>query len=338
MHTAWALAVFIHSRGGPYWLRLAGAFWLAGTVVATLGFGYHYGVDLLAGAVLCLTVRSALREPVSSASGRDWRWSCSAQRSGGPSLVLPLPGRRDGALPVVLRPALGRGDGRIQHGVLRGLLQRSNRRTRSDRRDGRIRSDRLHDLALTRRVVRLMNRPCCAERSSELHRKSRRRQHFSGIRWTARSPAGVGRAHGCVPVAAPTMNSAGRRRFGRSRRRATESLQRCGDAEGDPSRASAWLPASVAIAKSTTDSASFLGHRDVGVPGGLLSRGRRGALTSRQVRRSASLGGTRGRVVGVWSVPRVVLHRDSQLASASIGSLDCNASASDWVASGLNVI
>lgn len=65
MHTAWALAVFVHSRGGPYWLRLAGAFWLAGTVVATLGFGYHYGVDLLAGAVLCLTVESALREPVS---------------------------------------------------------------------------------------------------------------------------------------------------------------------------------------------------------------------------------------------------------------------------------
>lgn len=65
MHTAWALAVFVHSRGGPYWLRLAGAFWLTGTVVATLGFGYHYGVDLLAGAVLCLTVESALREPVS---------------------------------------------------------------------------------------------------------------------------------------------------------------------------------------------------------------------------------------------------------------------------------
>lgn len=69
MHTAWALAVFIHSRGGPYWLRLAGALWLAGTVVATLGFGYHYGVDLVAGAVLCLTVESALRKPVSQ---RTW--------------------------------------------------------------------------------------------------------------------------------------------------------------------------------------------------------------------------------------------------------------------------
>lgn len=64
MHTAWALAVFIHSRGGPFWLRWAGTFWLVGTIAATLGFGYHYGVDLVAGAVLCLTVESALREPV----------------------------------------------------------------------------------------------------------------------------------------------------------------------------------------------------------------------------------------------------------------------------------
>ncbi|MGA5462763.1 DUF5933 domain-containing protein [Mycobacterium sp. NPDC050041] len=64
MHTAWALAVFIHSRGGPRWLRWGGTFWLVCTVSATLGFGYHYGVDLVAGAVLCLTVESALREPV----------------------------------------------------------------------------------------------------------------------------------------------------------------------------------------------------------------------------------------------------------------------------------
>lgn len=63
MHTAWALAVFIHSRQGPRWLRWAGAFWLVGTLTATLGFGYHYGVDLVAGAVLCLAVESGLRDP-----------------------------------------------------------------------------------------------------------------------------------------------------------------------------------------------------------------------------------------------------------------------------------
>ncbi|NUS44022.1 MAG: inositol phosphorylceramide synthase [Mycobacteriaceae bacterium] len=63
MHTAWATALFIHSRTGPRWLRWAGALWLAGTLLATLGFGYHYGCDLVAGAVLCLTVESALRDP-----------------------------------------------------------------------------------------------------------------------------------------------------------------------------------------------------------------------------------------------------------------------------------
>ena len=70
MHTAWALGVFIHTRGAPRWLRWGGTFWLVCTIAATLGFGYHYGVDLVAGAVLCLTVESALREPV-----RGHRWS-----------------------------------------------------------------------------------------------------------------------------------------------------------------------------------------------------------------------------------------------------------------------
>jgi hypothetical protein len=64
MHTAWAMAVYIHSRRGPRWLRSGGTLWLVCTIVATLGFGYHYGIDLVAGAVLCLTVESALREPV----------------------------------------------------------------------------------------------------------------------------------------------------------------------------------------------------------------------------------------------------------------------------------
>ncbi len=69
MHTAWALALFIHTRRdidgsrAPIWMRWGGAFWLAATIAATLGFGYHYGVDLVAGAILCLTVESALRAP-----------------------------------------------------------------------------------------------------------------------------------------------------------------------------------------------------------------------------------------------------------------------------------
>jgi hypothetical protein len=63
LHTAWALSIFIHSRRGPWWLRTGGTLWLVGTLAATLGFGYHYGVDLVAGAILCLTIESSLRDP-----------------------------------------------------------------------------------------------------------------------------------------------------------------------------------------------------------------------------------------------------------------------------------
>ncbi|MFD4610898.1 phosphatase PAP2 family protein [Streptomyces sp. NPDC058440] len=61
LHTAWAAAIFIHSRKGPRVLRYAGTFWLVATLTATLGFGYHYGVDLIAGVVFVLTIEAALR-------------------------------------------------------------------------------------------------------------------------------------------------------------------------------------------------------------------------------------------------------------------------------------
>ncbi|MFJ7903203.1 phosphatase PAP2 family protein [Streptomyces sp. NPDC096198] len=61
LHTAWATTIFIHSRKGPRVLRCAGAFWLVATLGATLGFGYHYGVDLVAGAVFALTVEAAMQ-------------------------------------------------------------------------------------------------------------------------------------------------------------------------------------------------------------------------------------------------------------------------------------
>ncbi|MGA9871290.1 MAG: phosphatase PAP2 family protein, partial [Rhodococcus sp. (in: high G+C Gram-positive bacteria)] len=63
LHTAWALSLFIHSRRGPWWLRYGGTAWLVCTLAATLGFGYHYGVDLVAGVVLCLTLEAILRDP-----------------------------------------------------------------------------------------------------------------------------------------------------------------------------------------------------------------------------------------------------------------------------------
>ncbi|WP_280400754.1 phosphatase PAP2 family protein [Nocardia carnea] len=88
MHTAWALALFLHTRRNadgtlaPTWLRWGGTFWLLCTLAATLGFGYHYGVDLVAGAVLCLTIESALREPE-----RGWGWF-RIRLVGGGALVL----------------------------------------------------------------------------------------------------------------------------------------------------------------------------------------------------------------------------------------------------------
>ncbi|MFJ8308125.1 MULTISPECIES: DUF5933 domain-containing protein [unclassified Streptomyces] len=61
LHTAWATTIFVHSRKGPRILRCAGAFWLISTLGATLGFGYHYGGDIIAGVVFALTVEAALR-------------------------------------------------------------------------------------------------------------------------------------------------------------------------------------------------------------------------------------------------------------------------------------
>ncbi|NDZ73889.1 inositol phosphorylceramide synthase [Streptomyces sp. SID10362] len=61
LHTAWATTLFIHSRKGSGPMRFAGAFWLVATLTATLGFGYHYGADLVAGVVFALTVEAAMR-------------------------------------------------------------------------------------------------------------------------------------------------------------------------------------------------------------------------------------------------------------------------------------
>lgn len=70
LHTAWATSLFIHSRKGSRMMRCAGAFWLIATLTATLGFGYHYGSDLIVGVVFALTVEAAMR-----AFDRGWDWS-----------------------------------------------------------------------------------------------------------------------------------------------------------------------------------------------------------------------------------------------------------------------
>ncbi|WP_307049844.1 phosphatase PAP2 family protein [Streptomyces achromogenes] len=73
LHTAWATAIFIHALKGPWVLRFAGAFWLIATLGATLGFGYHYGADIIAGVVFTLTIDMALRS-------LDRGWDRSAKR------------------------------------------------------------------------------------------------------------------------------------------------------------------------------------------------------------------------------------------------------------------
>ncbi|MCX5055547.1 phosphatase PAP2 family protein [Streptomyces sp. NBC_00201] len=61
LHTAWATTIFVHSRKGPRFLRWAGTVWLVATLAATLGFGFHYGADLVAGVVFALTIETALQ-------------------------------------------------------------------------------------------------------------------------------------------------------------------------------------------------------------------------------------------------------------------------------------
>ena len=61
LHTAWVVVLFLHTRSMARWLRIMGAAWLVVTLLATLGFGYHYGVDLVVGAVFALTVEAGVR-------------------------------------------------------------------------------------------------------------------------------------------------------------------------------------------------------------------------------------------------------------------------------------
>ncbi len=63
LHTAWATAILVHALRGPRLLKVYGVFWFVCTLSATLGLGYHYGVDLIAGLVFALTVECALARP-----------------------------------------------------------------------------------------------------------------------------------------------------------------------------------------------------------------------------------------------------------------------------------
>ncbi|MFF2382110.1 phosphatase PAP2 family protein [Streptomyces sp. NPDC058108] len=120
LHTAWATTLFLHSRKGPRVLRYAGTFWLVATVCATLGFGYHYGVDLVAGVVFALTVEVAMRS-----FDRGWDRSAAVLVAHGATVFaallvsyrwLPM---RMAAYPWVFGPLLLLAMGSVIHGYLR---------------------------------------------------------------------------------------------------------------------------------------------------------------------------------------------------------------------------
>ena len=59
LHMAWALLAWWYGKGLPPWTRAALAMFLAGTVLATLGLGEHYFVDLVAAFPFALMIEAA---------------------------------------------------------------------------------------------------------------------------------------------------------------------------------------------------------------------------------------------------------------------------------------
>ena len=132
MHTAWATAVFIHSRSGPRWLRWGGAFWLAGTLAATLGFRVplRRRPDRRRSVVPDRRIRAARtaagRELVAGLAGR-----CRLVVLRGTAVGLPLSRRADGAIPATVRPAARWGTGGVHRRVLRDLPGAASARCRT---------------------------------------------------------------------------------------------------------------------------------------------------------------------------------------------------------------
>lgn len=56
LHTAWALAVLLRTRGLGLLARLGGLAFLLSTVVATLGLGFHYAIDLVVAVPFAVAV------------------------------------------------------------------------------------------------------------------------------------------------------------------------------------------------------------------------------------------------------------------------------------------
>lgn len=72
LHTAWTVLIFVHTRRQPWAIRAFGTFWTFCTITATLGMGWHYGVDLVAGVVFALTIESLVRDPERGWNSTRW--------------------------------------------------------------------------------------------------------------------------------------------------------------------------------------------------------------------------------------------------------------------------
>lgn len=66
LHTAWALMVFWRARRFGRWPRLFASVFLAGTLMATLGLGFHYLVDLVVAVPFTLAIEAACTEALPS--------------------------------------------------------------------------------------------------------------------------------------------------------------------------------------------------------------------------------------------------------------------------------
>ena len=70
VHSAWALLVWWNSRRRPAWVRAAAALFLALTLLATLGMGEHYLIDLVVAVPFTVALQAAFttRFPLSQAA------------------------------------------------------------------------------------------------------------------------------------------------------------------------------------------------------------------------------------------------------------------------------
>jgi hypothetical protein len=64
LHMTWALLLCCNARGFPRWIRIGAGSFLVLTVLATLGLGEHYLVDLVAALPFALAVQASGRTPL----------------------------------------------------------------------------------------------------------------------------------------------------------------------------------------------------------------------------------------------------------------------------------